>query len=60
MDVKRHIRRALDSLWKQTTGTPPFVLVSTTDLWVLGIDQDPESEGKMRSRSLQHHMARVQ
>lgn len=55
--------RALGSLWKEATETPSLILVSgasTTKLWVLGIDQDQEFEGEMRSRSLQHHMAWVQ
>lgn len=30
------------------------------EIWVLGIDQDQEFEGEMRSRSVQHHMAEVQ
>lgn len=33
---------------------------SATEIWVLGIDQDQEFEGEMRSRSAQHHMAEVQ
>lgn len=62
MVVKRHIRREpLIPCGSKSLEHPHLFLSedSTTELWILGIDQDQEFEGEMRSRSLPHHVAGV-
>lgn len=57
MDVKRHRREDLIPYGSKPLQHPPLFWSesSTTELWVLGIDQDQKFEGKMRSRSLKRH-----
>lgn len=63
INLKRHIRREpLIPHGSQPLKHPHLFLSEdlTTELWVLGTDQNQKFEGEMRSRSLPYHMAGVQ
>ena len=63
MNLKRHIRIEPLILRGSQPLKHPHLFLSkdlTTELWVLGTDQDQKFEGEMRSRSLPYHMAGVQ